>query len=144
MYFVRVVPVVVRAVVSRKKLFATLIFLIDMLPENFEWVVFVILSSRIVVHRNPELVVHTCLIELVGVKSRVFRLCGVFGLSDSTMHPINGNQEYWNIVVSVAGSPALGPYRSRMNKTVLVIKTLTKTRRSVLDLPFVPLVPGSY
>jgi len=53
-------------------------------------------------------------------------VCGVIGLTDTTMHPINSNQEDWNIVVIVAGSPALGP------NDLWEIKSFTSTRRTTL------------
>ena len=62
-------------------------------------------NKCVVVHRNRNLVVHTSLIELVGVKLTVFGLCRVSGLIKMTMNPINSNQKDWNIVVI----PVLGP-----------------------------------
>lgn len=51
------------------------------------------------VHGNCNLVVHTSLVELLGVKCWVFGLCRVSGLIHTTMNPINSNQKDWNFII---------------------------------------------
>jgi hypothetical protein len=68
----------------------------------------------------------------VTVKCWIFGVYGVFGLTKMTMHPIDRKEKVRNIIINVAGSPALRPNdlqkecRGRTNKIVLEIKPLHK------------------
>jgi hypothetical protein len=68
-------------------------------------------NERVMVDRNPKLVIHSSLLELMGVKLWILRLSGVFRFTNPAMNPIDSNQEDRSVVVIIAAgsSPSLGP-----------------------------------